>query len=428
MTRLPVISTDQELNNVILKVCAKFKNTFYPVFVTSFEAAIEDLNYELPELSVINFSDTQIDARKIMETVRTDPWLHYGGIIGVHRKGDAKQAEDLMQSSNVVGLISRRNAVSDFYRLLKILNQNRQILFQRDLQNYLLQAISGSFIMDGDPFNVKVYSNLVTNYLYNLDFINHEGKERLHVALMEMLMNAVEHGSCRISYDEKTAWLNSGRDIIDLIRDKLKDPELQRLRIFFSYRIAEEKSSFSIRDEGPGFDWKSRLSPTDLVNLEMHGHGIRMTKHYMENLRYNEKGNEVFFEVPHRRRESNVVPGLFANRDEITFEDGQVVVTEGEESNYLYYIASGSFDILSQGKKLASLSPQDILLGEMSFLLNNRRSATVIARGKSTLLKISKNEFVNIIKAKPHYGILLARLIAQRLSTLNSNLAALKRM
>jgi hypothetical protein len=333
-----------------------------------------------------------------------------------------------MQSSNVIGLIARRNAISDFYRLLKILNQNRQILFQRDLQNYLLQAISGAFIMDGDPFNVKVYSNLITNYLYNLDFINREGKERLHVALMEMLMNAVEHGSCSISYDEKTAWLNSGQDIIDLIREKLKDHEVQKKRIFFSYRIAEDKSSFTIRDEGPGFDWKARLSPAPGVNLEMHGHGIRMTKHYMENLRYNDQGNEVSFEVVHRKRESNAVPGLFANRDEINFEDGQVVFTEGEESNNLFYIASGNFDILAQGKKLASLSPQDILLGEMSFLLNNRRSATVIARGRSTLLKITKNEFVNIIKAKPHYGILLARLIAQRLSALNSNLAALKRM
>jgi CRP-like cAMP-binding protein len=62
----------------------------------------------------------------------------------------------------------------------------------------------------------------------------------------------------------------------------------------------------------------------------------------------------------------------------------------------------------------------------MSFLLNDRRSATVVSEGRSVLYKISKNEFMNVVKEKPHYGILLARLIAQRLSKLNTRVAALK--
>jgi CRP-like cAMP-binding protein len=61
----------------------------------------------------------------------------------------------------------------------------------------------------------------------------------------------------------------------------------------------------------------------------------------------------------------------------------------------------------------------------MSFLLSNKRSATVVSKGKSVLIKISKIDFVNLIKKNPHYGIFLARLLAQRLTRLNYRTAML---
>jgi CRP-like cAMP-binding protein len=130
----------------------------------------------------------------------------------------------------------------------------------------------------------------------------------------------------------------------------------------------------------------------------------------------------------HISGDTEKVPGLFSKREEVTFKPGEVVITEGEESNYLYYIAAGNFDILANGKKVSTLGPEDIFIGEMSFLLANRRSATVVSKNNSVLFKISKNEFMNIIREKPHYGILLARLIAQRLDKLNISVSAPRKM
>jgi CRP-like cAMP-binding protein len=151
-----------------------------------------------------------------------------------------------------------------------------------------------------------------------------------------------------------------------------------------------------------------------------------MTQHYVENLRYNDSGNEVSFELDHQRREANLVPGVFAREQEVVVHEGDVVFREGEESNFLYYIVSGRFNIYSSDKMISTLSADDIFLGEMSFLLNNRRSATVVAHGRGTLIKISKNAFVGVIKENPHYGIFLARLLAQRLSRLNAHVASLQ--
>jgi CRP-like cAMP-binding protein len=61
------------------------------------------------------------------------------------------------------------------------------------------------------------------------------------------------------------------------------------------------------------------------------------------------------------------------------------------------------------------LPPNDIFIGEMSFLLNDRRSATIMAVGTGSLVKIPKMEFISLIREHPHYGIFLSRLLAQRL-------------
>ena len=424
---MPVISTDIEINRRIEQICGKFQNYFSPVFFSDEDEALEYLKYELPDINVINFSDPNIDTAKVLEQIKDDPWLHYGGIIGIHARRDRKSVADRMPNSNIISLIPRGEFVSSFYRVLRILVQNRQILFQRDLQNNLLQMISGSFIMDNDPFNVRTYSNLVTNYLYNMNLVNQDRKERLHVSLFEMLMNAVEHGNCNISYDEKTQWLATHDTILDLIRQKCNDPAIRAKRVFFSYRITPERSFFTIRDEGQGFNWSEQIGTLESgLNLSLHGHGIRMTQHYVDHLRYNESGNEVSFELDHQLKEANVVPGVFADQQELEVLRGDIVFQEGEESDFLYYIVAGLYNIYSSDRLISTLTADDIFLGEMSFLLSNRRSATVVAASAGTLIKISKNAFVGVIKANPHYGIFLARLLAQRLSRLNIHVASLQ--
>jgi anti-sigma regulatory factor (Ser/Thr protein kinase) len=427
MRKLPVFSTDAELNTRVSTICQKFYNRFSPVFFDNEKEALEFIKYELPEVNIINFSDRKLDGFSLLASIKSDPWLHYGGIIGVHAGKDEAKLSKEMPDSNILSLIPRSHFVRNFIRLLKILIQNRQIVFHRELQSFLLKEISGSLVMDNDPFNAGAYANLITNYLYNSNYINKDMKERLHLAIFEMLLNAIEHGNCRISYEEKSQWLEAGNDILDLIREKCRDPEVRGRRVNFTYRITPQRSYYVIRDQGEGFDWKSRIQPEEgRVNLSSHGHGIRMTDHYMQNLQYNERGNKVSFELPHENLESNIIPGIFEGQEEAVFNDKEYVFKEGEESNFLYYIVSGKLDVYSGDKYLTTLTPADIFLGEMSFLLNNRRSANVLAKGKTVLIRISKNSFVNLIKDNPHYGIFLARLLAGRLSKLNSYVARLK--
>lgn len=424
MRKIPVISSDVKLNDFISTQCHSFGAEFVPIFLTEREEITAFLKYELPEIKIINFSDDSVDLDILREEIRKDPWLYYGGIIAIHDNMDEKLLQEAMSGQNVIAVLRKREVERGFLRLLKILRQNKQILFQRGIQQHLIKNIAGSFVIDNDPLDITTYSNLVTNYLFNANLINKDSREKLHVALLELLINAIEHGNCKISYDEKTGWLERNGDIMDLIREKNTVPEIRARKVYFTYTLTPEWSRFIIRDEGDGFDWRARLSAKRDVP-ELHGMGMQMAELYVRNLSYNEKGNEVSFEVEHQQNESNSIPAIFDQSQEMTFLDGQYICSEGEESDYLYYIVSGTLYVYSKGKLVSALTPDDMFMGEMSFLLSNRRSATVVSKGKSVLIRISKQDFVNLIKDSPHYGIFLARLLAQRLARLNLRMSRL---
>jgi anti-sigma regulatory factor (Ser/Thr protein kinase) len=424
MRKIPVVSSDAKLNEIVKLECARSEGELAPVFFPDSAEVIEFLKYELPEIKIFYFSDPKIDCLGILKEIQKDPWLHYGGIIGIHDNMDDKKLLEAMRDASLIVVLRKNEFLANLPRLLRILRQNKQILFQRGIQQHLLKNISGAFVIDNDPLDIVTYTNLITNYLFNSSFIGRDEKEKLHVALQELLINAIEHGNCKIGYDEKSSWLEKNRDIMDLIREKNRDPKVKARKVYFSYTITPDKTRITIRDEGEGFDWRARLAEAS-ASPSIHGLGMKMANLYVRELSYNDKGNEVAFEIDHRKAESNAIPKIFERSEEIIFKDGEYICSEGEETDVLYYIVSGTLYVYSKGKFVSSLTPDDLFMGEMSFLLSNRRSATVVAKGPCTLIKISKQDFVNLIKENPHYGIFLARLLAQRLARLNARTARL---
>lgn len=418
--RVAVLSSDSTINRIVDDTCADFRYYFEPDFLDTAEDSIEYLNYEFPDLNVVNCSDARLDVNRVLGAVRRDPWLHQGSLVLVHDPDVSCIRTDSLRELNLLAVITRSRFANYFPRLLRILKTNEHIFYQRDIHVLLDSNVSGTFILENDPFDLTTYSNLLSNFLFNSKLVDFEQKERFHVALMELLMNAVEHGNCEISFEEKSHHMAGGGDPLELIRERNADPDIGRKKVYLTYRIRPDSSSFSVRDEGRGFDWRSFETQLGEDGLEeMHGRGILMASHYLSNLTFNEAGNEVRFELEHRRDEELSVPGFFNDAEEVSFEAGDTVFSQGDRSSHLYYIVSGTFDILVDDDLITRLTPADVFLGEMSFLLNNRRSATVRAATAGTLVQISKKRFINAIRERPQYGLFLARLLSRRLFRLH---------
>lgn len=414
MKSIPIVCKTTSTIAAFRTACEKMAGEFVPIVLSEQDEVISYFHYELPEIKVIDFGDDELNADALMLVIHADPWLLYGGIIAVVTNYKQKTALERRRDPNILLVLTRENFEDNTDRLLRILTRNSQFLFNRGMQQQMNTNETGSFISDNDPTDILFYCNLITGYLYNTNRINDEGRSAVQGALMELLLNAVEHGNCKIGFDEKTEWLAAGKNMLDLIAEKSKLPDAANKKVYISYDISNLRTRISIRDDGDGFDWRKRIAGE--MQAGLHGMGIKLAESFVSSISYNAKGNEAAFEIANQKDATNSIPVIMQEQQILTYEDKQVVCRENDMSNDLFYIRSGKYAVYVQRKLVSVMTPNDIFIGEMSFLLNDRRSATIISVGNGSLVKIPKMEFITLIRQHPHYGIFLSRLLAQRLA------------
>jgi len=140
-------------------------------------------------------------------------------------------------------------------------------------------------------------------------------------------------------------------------------------------------------------------------------------------LAYNSKGNEVAVEFAHNGKAERTIPPGFIQTKPRNLAPKDVVFWENTNGDHIYYIISGEYDVFVGGKEIARLGPSDVFMGEMSFLLGNRRSATVICATPGKLVEISRQVFTEAVKQFPNYGIFLSKMLARRLRDNNRRFA-----
>ncbi|MCK4910806.1 MAG: YihY/virulence factor BrkB family protein [Thermodesulfovibrionales bacterium] len=125
-----------------------------------------------------------------------------------------------------------------------------------------------------------------------------------------------------------------------------------------------------------------------------------------------------------RRREAMVIKKLMDGKKPghvktvrsllIDFPPGEVIVTEGEDIPEMYYIKSGTVAVIKDGTQVAELG-EGRFLGEMSFLLNEPRSASVHSTSSVVLIRISRDNFNVLTREFPEIVDEMLREMASRL-------------
>jgi CRP-like cAMP-binding protein/small-conductance mechanosensitive channel len=122
---------------------------------------------------------------------------------------------------------------------------------------------------------------------------------------------------------------------------------------------------------------------------------------------------------------------LAAELKDEPYVQGDVISREGEVSDSLYILASGSVEIVRQGmdatgerQHLADQAAPNHF-GEMGLLTGQARSGTVIARDQVLCYRLEKRGFDAILKARPEIAEAMSQVVAARLAANDATLQAL---
>ena len=113
---------------------------------------------------------------------------------------------------------------------------------------------------------------------------------------------------------------------------------------------------------------------------------------------------------------------------ELEFEDGDVIVEEGEPGTEMFIVQEGAVEVVrslpDEPMLLATLGRGEFF-GEMSLLESEPRSATVRAVGKTKVLVLKRGGLLLKIRRDPTFALEMLQHMSRRLRFLNQQIGEL---
>ncbi|MCZ6844107.1 MAG: ATP-binding protein [SAR324 cluster bacterium] len=180
-------------------------------------------------------------------------------------------------------------------RYLILLEERRKREREKYAEQFLTEVNGISYIL---PSDLELVNPIAFRLAENMQIIGkceESDRSSLALALIEIIVNAIEHGNLGITGEEKVALKTKGEQAYqEEISRRRRDSKCKDRKVKISATITREQAVIDIEDEGEGFDYLNTPDPTDLENLLLpSGRGILLARSIMDELIYLERGNHV---------------------------------------------------------------------------------------------------------------------------------------
>ena len=252
------------------------------------EEALEAVRREMPDLVLTDMVMPGMNGLELVETLRTRCPLLPVVLMTAH--GSEEIAMEALQKG-AASYVPKHNLARD---LLETVEEVLRLTTAERNEQRLMECLTrteADFVLDNDPSLIPALVGHVTENLRRLKCCAENERLRVTVALSEALLNAMYHGNLEVDSelrdkDEKT--------YRELLVQRRRDLPYANRRVHVHARESPAEACYVIRDEGPGFDPKSLPDPTDPANLErVSGRGLLLIRTFMDEVRHNDKGNEI---------------------------------------------------------------------------------------------------------------------------------------
>ena len=109
-------------------------------------------------------------------------------------------------------------------------------------------------------------------------------------------------------------------------------------------------------------------------------------------------------------------------KENISWKAGETIYKVGDEPDFAYILTTGEIEIISEKGTRVGFINEDEVFGELSILLNTKRTVTAIALKKSKALLIPKKNLINDYNKTSFFIKAILRSTYMRLTNLNSTI------
>ena len=250
--------------------------------------ALEQVEAHLPDLVVTDMQMPEMNGFELVEALRGQyPLIPVILVTAAGSEAIAVKALAAGAASYVPKVSLAEDLVDTVERVLSLSKSERS---QTRLKNRVRRSVT-EYEIETDRDLVLTLSVHLREQFAAMSSCTAKDSLRTGISLEEALLNAFYHGNLEVSSKLKE---DDWEAYVKLATQRCGELPYKSRRIFVTSNIAREEASWVIRDEGPGFDVSTLPDPTDPEYLERpHGRGLMLMRTFMDEVIYNEKGNEV---------------------------------------------------------------------------------------------------------------------------------------
>ncbi len=123
--------------------------------------------------------------------------------------------------------------------------------------------------------------------------------------------------------------------------------------------------------------------------------------------------------------QKEALPAYLLNPNELVFEDGDLLIREGNTDKNFYQLLQGSLVIIKNGRVVGEITQPNEYFGEMSALLNQPRVATIKSKGKSVVKVFPGEKLEETIENYPDISLKIIRSMITRLTEADKLLSSM---
>jgi len=250
--------------------------------------ALAAIKISAPDVIITDLQMPEMNGLELIAAVRKSH--SHVPVIMMTSKGSEEIAVEALQtgaSSYVPKRSISTMLVDTVQRVLSAMQEHRK---HSELMNRLNERIE-TFVLENDVNLLMAMSRHLQSMLTDSWGLDRTDRLRTGTALEEALLNAMYHGNLEVSSELKEQDHQAFYALAEERRFAL--PWINR-RIHVRSWLTPHEVKFVIRDDGKGFDPSTLPDPTDPENLARpFGRGVMLMRAFMDDVAYNDIGNEV---------------------------------------------------------------------------------------------------------------------------------------
>lgn len=242
----------------------------------------------LPSMVLADLMMPGMDGLELVQTIRQEyPILP---VILMTAHGSEQNAIQALQNG-AASYVPKGSLAKELANTMEQVLSVAQTNFKQQRILECLQRQEFHFTLDNDVSLVPILVQFLEKEMEVMKLCQPSRIIHLGVALHEALTNSILHGNLEL---QSTVKQQDEQLYYRMAAQRRQESPYGTRRVYVTAVLERDQATFTIRDEGPGFDPSQLPDPTDPSNLEnITGRGLLLIHTFMDSVEHNQKGNQI---------------------------------------------------------------------------------------------------------------------------------------